>query len=317
MQKNNYLCPSITISFFCSMKSYITIFLLFASIHFLSAQENRERAEAMAAIATQREAKGGSFKDFNPLFEQALAISPDYAELYILWGVILAKHAEAQGDTLLMRQSFGKFEKAINLKPDIDQRVLFNAYYAWGAGLALLSVKAEDENILPQCFDKFSKAIELNPSAPNVYRQWGELLFFYAQKKKDIPQMEETIEKYDKALAIEPNSLPALLGKGYTYLCMGRYEDNYKKYQPQLESTYVRAEQLGGQSAAYNLACYYSLIKDKDNALKWLEKTIVKQPIYEQKMTVLTKERIDKDEDFDNIRKDKRYRMLLDKYFGK
>jgi len=297
------------------MKTFFLIILLPAFSFSLFAQDNKQRAESLASMATQKEASGATYEEFNLLFKQALELSPDYAELYILWGAIIAKHAEKKDDPELMSLSFGKFEKSIRLKSDQDARLLHSAYTAWAAGLAFQAMKTEDESILPLCYEKFGKAIEFKPDNYQTYQQWGGILLEQAKKKKDILQFQETIDKYNKALEIEPNSLSALLGKGYAYLCMGRYGQDFLKYRSQLEAAYVRAEQLGGQSAAYNLACYYSLIKDKDEAFKWLEKAILKQTAYTQRMSVLDKDRINADEDFNNIRHDKRYRKLLDRYF--
>lgn len=77
-------------------------------------------------------------------------------------------------------------------------------------------------------------------------------------------------------LSNDSESFEANSGRGYAYLKLGHLEKNLVQYRPQLEASFFKAEQLGDQSAAYNLACYYSLIKEKEKAVKWLENNTVK-----------------------------------------
>ena len=59
-------------------------------------------------------------------------------------------------------------------------------------------------------------------------------------------------------------------------------------------------------SATYNLACLYAQIGETDKALKSLEKVL--------KLVDDSREQIEADVDFDNIRKLPQYKQLLDKY---
>ena len=65
-----------------------------------------------------------------------------------------------------------------------------------------------------------------------------------------------------------------------------------------------KAEELGGRS--YNLSCVYSLKKDKENALKYLEKSL--------KNSQVKISHIENDEDWEFYRKDDDFLLLLDKY---
>lgn len=293
------------------MKEKICLLFFLTFSLSLFAQENKTRAEAMAAMAIGKEAEGGSLEEVSAILSEAIKMSPDYAELYTAWGVMIMKYAMKENNLDLFNSCFEKLEKAIELKPDYPE-----AYNFWGICLAHYGREKKNDDLTNQSFDKFKKAVEIDPKYTEGYLVWGNTLLDYARHKKDESiYYKESIQKYDKVLEANPESLEANSGKGYAYLSLGRQEKKLQNYRPQLEASYFKAEQLGSQSAAYNLACYYSLIKEKDEALKWLEKAIVKS--YNIKMEVLSKDRIEKDEDFKNIRGDKKYKEIMSRYFNK
>ncbi|MFV0417980.1 MAG: tetratricopeptide repeat protein [Dysgonomonas sp.] len=292
------------------IKKIFLLFLLIINIT-LQAQENKTRAESMAAMAMGKEAEGGSLEEVSIIFSEAVKISPDFAELYAMWGSLIMKYAVKEKNLDLFGSCFAKLEKAIELKPDYPE-----TYHFWGICLAYYGHEKKDDNIVNQSFAKFEKAVELNPSYSEGYLSWASTLLGYAQQKKDDPlYYKECIQKYDKALEYSPESIEANSGRGYAYLKLGHLEKDLVQYRPQLETSFLKAEQLGDQSAAYNLACYYSLIKEKDEAVKWLEKTIVKN--YSKLMGTRIREKIEQDDDFKNIRREKKYKEIMDRYFDK
>lgn len=292
-------------------KRTLLFILLILTLSSIKAQENKTRAESMAAIAIGKEAEGGTLDEVSAIFSEAVKISPDYAELYMTWSYMIMQYAEKEKNLNLFDSCYEKLEKAIEIKPDYPE-----AYSFWGICLAYCAHEKKDDNLFHQSFDKFKKAIELDSDYSDGYLSWGKTLLDYARQKKNNPiYYQECIQKYDKALQYNTELLDAYSGRGYAYLCLGRLEKDLPKYRQQLEASYLKAEQLGSQSAAYNLACYYSLIKEKDEAVKWLEKTIVKS--YNIRMDVLTKDRIEKDDDFKNIRRDKKYKEIMHRYFEK
>ncbi|NDV96063.1 hypothetical protein D0T84_14240 [Dysgonomonas sp. 521] len=286
----------------------IFLILFFTVSIFSYAQDNDSRAEALVAMAIGKEAEGGSLDEVSDIFKAATEISPDYAEIYNAWGAVIMQRAMAQKNNELCKDSFDKFRKATELKPDYAE-----AYSMWGLAIAYSDEKEKNTSILKEITDKFRKATEINPDDQNAYIYWGMTLLQYVQKEENAEYYRESAEKYEKALALGAKEVDIFAGKGWSYFRLGRLENDYLKYGNQITDAYSEAEKLGSQSAAYNLACYYSLVNEKDLAIKWLEKTIVMN--YTSKMSELSKDRINKDEDFDNIRKDKRYKAILKKYF--
>ncbi|MBD8388283.1 tetratricopeptide repeat protein [Dysgonomonas sp. BGC7] len=287
------------------------IFFTFCLLSVLSvmSQDMQQRAQSMLAMAVQREAEGGSPDEFNALFEQAVQFQPQDEAIYMIWGLIIARYAERNDSTELLDSSLRKFEKAAELNPENAQ-----VYGSWGVCLSYYAFRTKGDSLYTASFDKFAKAIELNPKDKESFLNWGTTLLDRAKSKKDVDSFKECVGKYEEVLKLDPNSMPAWRDKGYAYLSIGRYEKNFPKYREQLEESYFRAEQLGSQSSAYNLACYYSLINEKDESFKWLEKSIIKDNSYSAKMLDFTRKKMDSDEDLNNIRRDKRYKKLLNKY---
>lgn len=289
-------------------KLFLSLFLLISLV--VQAQDNKARAESLAAIALGKQTQGGSLDEVSKILDEAVKLAPDYAELYSLWGYVYLAYAQKESDATLYEASFAKLEKSIELKPDF-----LSSYSLWAAGVVLYAMLKEDDSIYDESFAIIQKAIDIDPNYVDGYLFWGNVLLQLATKNEDIKYYREGAQKYDKALELGNRSVDAFSGKGWGYFRLGRLENDYAKYSEQIVSSYNEAEKMGSQSAAYNLACYYSLVNNKDLSVKWLEKTIVFN--YSEKMDVLTKDRINEDEDFDNIRRDKRYKEMLKRYFGK
>lgn len=87
--------------------------------------------------------------------------------------------------------------------------------------------------------------------------------------------------------------------KGYALHNLGRHEEALKAYEKAIE---IKPDD---HNAWYNLACSYSLKKEKDNALKSLRKAI------ENGFNDLSHIRQDKDLDF--IRNEDEFKKIIDK----
>ncbi|WP_156032691.1 tetratricopeptide repeat protein [Prevotella sp. 10(H)] len=291
------------------MKQLTLILLLIYSISSYS-QENKVRAESLSAMAIGKEEEGGSMEEIAAIMEEAVKAAPSHADLYTIWGFLAMRRAEKKSDTALYELSFEKFAKATEMKPDSPE-----IYGLWAGALIFYANLKKDDSIYQQSFDKLQKAIDADPQFIQAYLVWAQTLLKQAMDKNDSTLYKESIAKYNKVLELDSNSIDALHGRGFACLSLGKIEKDFSRYGKDLVASYTKAEQQGSQSAAYNLACYYSLTKEKDKALKWLEKSIINP--YEIKMGVLDKKRIEDDDDFDNIRRDKKYKEILTAYFSK
>jgi len=194
------------------------------------------------------------------------------------------------------------YKKAIELKSnDVD------AYNNWGNALCNLGRIKEDEDFFYQGFEKYKKAIELNPNYAIAYYNWGCVLSDLGKIKRDEELFNQSIEKYKIAVELKTNYADAYYNWGYTLIELGKLKEDIALYKEEIESLLQKAEDIKEGAGSYNLACLYSLLDDKNKALKWLEKDLQNNKT--------TKEEIEKDNDFVNIKDTPEFKTLLDKYF--
>lgn len=105
---------------------------------------------------------------------------------------------------------------------------------------------------------------------------------------------------------------------GISLLRFSTYIDNFDIYGEEARKAFTLAERMSYQRGAYNLACYYSLIKNTKRVLLWLKFTLEKD--YKDKMTKdsvnrLNRDFINNDPDLDFVKNEPEYVAILDKYF--
>ncbi len=132
------------------------------------------------------------------------------AGLYSDWGISLgnlAKTKEGKEAEDLYYQSFEKYNKAIEIKPDTHE-----AYNNWGNSLGNLAKTKEGkeaEDLYHQSFEKYRKAIEIKPDIHEAYNNWGNSLGDLAKAKKGKEAEDlyyQSFEKYRKAIEIKPDN---------------------------------------------------------------------------------------------------------------
>ena len=198
--------------------------------------------------------------------------------------------------------AFFYYKKAAELDPN-DVEIYFN----WGNVLCDLAEIRSDENLYKEAIEKFKKASELDPDDSDIYYNWGIALYDLAKIRSDEDLFLESIEKYEKATNIDPDYTAAYTNWGYSLIALAILKDTLIKDKEQIESRLLKAEHLREGGGAYNLTVLHSFLGDLDTAFKWFEVMLDKRKDY-------TKQEIESDTDFDNIRHDPRYKELLDKY---
>jgi len=111
----------------------------------------------------------------------------------------------------------------------------------------------------------------------------------------------EAVEYYKESLTIDPDYLYSIEMLGIMY--MGGLKD----YEKGMEYN-VKAEKLGSKNSMvyYNMACYYSVKKDKEKAFKYLDIAL-----YHDYRDV---ESLKSDTDFNNIKTDNRFINLVNNF---
>lgn len=122
------------------------------------------------------------------------------------------------------------------------------------------------------------------------------------EKFSEVKSLEE------KALKLNDSEINNLLGDlystwGNTISDLAKLKNDEALYRQSFEKL-NKAVELGGSS--YNLACTYALKKEKNNALKHLKNSLIKNEI--------TVEFVEEDEDWEAYKNDMEFIGLLDKY---
>lgn len=132
------------------------------------------------------------------------------AGLFSDWGVSLGNQAISKEGEIaeeLFQKSFEKFQKAIEIKPDIHE-----AYNNWGinlGSLARLKKGREAEDLYHQSFEKYRKAIQIKPDKDQAFYNWGNELGNLAmiREGKEAENLyRQSFELYSKAIDINPNN---------------------------------------------------------------------------------------------------------------
>jgi tetratricopeptide (TPR) repeat protein len=176
------------------------------------------------------------------------------------------------------------FTKAIKIAPKFDK-----AYYNRG-----LSYKKMEK--YEKALADYNKAIELNSNYTLALEGRGWVL----QHKKMI---KEALTDYNKAIELGTDDAVTYYNRGVIIL-EGRTSDLGI-------ADFLKATELDPKffKAFYNIACAYSLNKDEEKALVYLEKA-VDAGLKELDFVM-------KDPDFDNIRNSDGFKKIIEKLKGK
>lgn len=144
--------------------------------------------------------------------------------------------------------------------------------------------------------ETYKKVIMLDP---NYYEAWNNIGNTY----DDLKEYVNAINAYKEAIKIKPNYMIAWYNLSNTFMNYASVMQREDLYNEALESA-REAYRLGGR--AYNLACVYSLINNKDNAIYYLKIVFLKKE--------KTVKEIQDDEDFASLREDEDFKALLAKF---
>ncbi len=204
-----------------------------------------------------------------------------------------------QVNTAIEQFEQGKIKTKEHLEEEIDRNLLKKQ-------IIDKIIKEEfDENEVKSLEEKAQKLndTEIFNLLANLYSDWGTAISDLAKLKNDKALYRESFEKYEKATALNPKDDSAFNNWGNAISDLAKLKNDEALYRESLEKL-NKAVELG--SSTYNLACVYALKKEKNNALKYLENSLIKKEI--------TVEFVEKDEDWEAFKNDLEFIGLLDKY---
>ncbi|PHR70057.1 MAG: hypothetical protein COA67_09010 [Lutibacter sp.] len=211
------------------------------------------------------------YKESIEKFEEVIKLNPKFDSVYDNYGNVIFELAELTSDKDLYKESFEKYEEALKLTPKSEI-----AYCNYATALTSLARLTSDVGLYKESFEKFKKTIILNPKYEMAYCNYGNSLSDLAELTSDIELFKESFEKYEEALKLKPKDKNIYYNYGTAILDLAKLtldKEMFKKSMLFLEKGY----KLGGEG--YNLACAYAMMKDKENALKYLQESLEEEQI--------------------------------------
>ena len=191
----------------------------------------------------------GNLEEAIEAYSKALAIKPDYADVYYNMGNAL----QDQGN---LEEAIEAYGKALAIKPDYAI-----AYYNMGVTL-------QDQGNLEEAIEAYSKALAIKPDYADAYNNMGYALH-------DQKNLEEAIEAYGKALDIKPDYVVVYYNMGVTLQEQENLEGAIKSYGKALA---IKPDYV---DAYYNIA---NALKDQgkfEEAIEFYIKALAIKPDYE------------------------------------
>ena len=191
---------------------------------------------------------------------------------------VLTLQARALQELKRYNEALEVLTKALNLEPK-------NSDIWFDKGTLLFNLKRYDE-----AAEVFGKVIELNPKETGALLNKGIAL-------NNLGKYEEALKTFEKMPSTNDysNSL-ALFNAGVALSGLGRYDESIAAYSRVISSS-------NGFSAIYNIACVYSLKKDKVSALRELQKVVQMN----EELAKYSKE----DKDFDWLWADEDFKKIV------
>lgn len=149
-------------------------------------------------------------------YNKALAIKPDYVEVYYNLGVTLKEQGK-------LEEAIEAYNKALAIKPDYAE-----ACYNMGNAL-------QEQGRLEETILAYDKALAIKPDYAQAYNNMGVTL-------KDQGKLKEAIENYNKALAIKPDYAEAYNNMGVVLQEQGKLEEAIEAYKKALSFKLDNAE---------------------------------------------------------------------------
>jgi len=167
-------------------------------------QSQAEHFDALQLLATVAGQRKDSVRAVE-LFDRALAINPDHAELHYNRGLALS-NLKRPGDALT------SYERAIELKPDYAE-----AHNNLGNALRELG--------------RLEEALESYERALGIKLDYAEALYNRGIALGELKRPQDALESYERAFGIEPEYAEAHWNESLSRLLIGDFERGWQKYE--------------------------------------------------------------------------------------
>lgn len=241
---------------------------------------NRTRHESwyemakIYAIVGNRQNDVGAFERSVYFYVKALTLKP-LNHYYFGYASALSRLGEIKRDKTLIDLAITYFEHLLQI-----QKNLLYAHPEWlfqyAIALNLLGDFSEEEGCYQKALDTLSQILMINPSFPNVHYQIGLTYACLGDTLRVSHYFHRAIHHFRLALKQE-ESYPQVvfLDWAIALISIGEGFADHElgvSYYREAEFKLMQAARLGNEEAFYQLGCLYSLLKDPQKAIFFLEK---------------------------------------------
>lgn len=158
----------------------------------------------------------------------------------------------------------------------------------------------------------FQQLVKNRPSDVNTFNYYLALIMDQTEENPLLHLV--CVEVYSHMSSLSPDDPTLYNNWAVTLWRLSKHIGDFELYGEEVESLLLKAESMSDQFGAYNLACYYSVTKNKNKAFEWLDRIFTNEYKIKSKRERV-KAKLESDSDFDNIRNDRRFKKILNKYF--
>lgn len=198
----------------------------------------------------------------------------ELSTFYSSWASEIADLARLNEDTDLYKLSFEKYKESV----DLDSSY-WGTYNNWGVALKELGELTSDKRKYNEGIKMYNKAIELNEYSEIIYNNLGNSYVGLAVLNSDMELFFQGFEKFNKAIELNPkywetydNWVSGLLNYIHSNKNLNEeeVEDILSDAKEKALKVYSNSED------SYNLSCVFSMMRDKENAFKYLKEALNK-----------------------------------------
>jgi cytochrome c-type biogenesis protein CcmH/NrfG/MinD-like ATPase involved in chromosome partitioning or flagellar assembly len=251
------------------------------------------------------------FDEAGRKFAEALRLRPDSYEALSNWGNALSDQATAKAGEeadRLFKEAGCKYAEALRLKPDLHE-----ALSNWGATLsdqAKTKAGEEADRLFQAAELKYAEALRLKPDYAEALSNWGAALCGRAKTKAGEESdrlFEEAGRKYAEAVRLKPDFPEALANRARALSDRAKTKagEEAGHLWRQARQELLEVQRVRPGSGAYDLACVEAIQGNAPEAIRWLQ-------VGESTGALLSRAKIAADKDFDRIRNQPEFVLLVE-----
>jgi tetratricopeptide (TPR) repeat protein len=206
--------------------------------------------------------------------------SDHFPQFWNDWGVALMKYSELTHDKHYLELAIEKFELAIK-KQGVrlgDKLCELEWFYNYACALDFLGDFHEDAELYERSVHILSQIVAIDPKYTHARYNLALSLTHLGELVSDVDCFNKSLEHYQILLELDPEDDAAWNDCGLALLNLAQLihdeahpEQSLHLYE-ESERKLCQAVKLGSVQAFYSLACLYSVRKNYEGAVRFLEK---------------------------------------------